>query len=70
MKKQQKPGMPLIERVSRVICRKAAHEQECLFCREEPDCTLWETFQEEAREAISEVRKSDRGKPFQLPHRP
>lgn len=56
--------LTLIEKVARGLCAGAAHVEKppCLFCEDEKDCTLWPTFQDEARLAIAAVRKSDRGK--------
>ena len=53
----------LVDRVAKVLCKAVAVEYQgyCPIC-EDNICTMWETFVNEARAAILEVRKADRGK--------
>jgi len=59
--------MLLVERVSRVLCFLATGELVCSHCENTGDCTMWQTFENEAKGAISEIRKADRNKKFQDP---
>ena len=58
--------MSLMERVQRALCEGAIINGDtrasCPFCKDDPDCGMWPTFEKEARLAIAAVRKSDRGK--------
>jgi hypothetical protein len=75
--KSKLPKVPLVEAVSRALCLASVNAPEdyiaeaeqagqprffCLHCKDEQDCTLWNTFEKEARAAIQTIRKSDRGK--------